>query len=171
MNKDIYLNQSETLFRSEFPILALFLCQMADWLIYLSLFISSFMAATVIPMASEAVVGASLAGGADPWAVLILATLGNTLGGMTSYLLGYLGQTERIQRFFGVTTNKTAVWVEKVRPHSYWAALLCWLPIVGDVIAIALGFLKTPILKTTILMAVGKAIRYAVVILLTLQLL
>ena len=143
---------------------------MVDLWVYLSLFLSSFIAATIIPMASEAVVGATIANGANPMWVLVIASLGNTLGGFTSYLLGYLGQSTRIKRFFGVTQDKTDRWIKKIRPHSHWAALLCWTPIVGDVIAIALGFLKTKPIQTLVLMFVGKAVRYAVVILLVLEL-
>jgi membrane protein YqaA with SNARE-associated domain len=128
------------------------------------LFVASFLAATILPFSSEAIlVGMAL----GPWSTLSLwsvASIGNWLGGMSSYGLGRLGDLERIARWLRTDPKKAQRlqgWVER---QGYWAALLTWLPVIGDPLAIALGLGKAPWVPVTILMFIGKAARYAVVL-------
>lgn len=130
----------------------------------LGLFLGSFLAATILPLSSEALLLAFCAG---PWsaaALLAMASLGNWLGGMSSYGLGRLGDPERIARWLRVDPAKAVRWQERVGKYGYWAALLCWAPIIGDPIAIALGLGKARPWPTALLMLAGKAARYAVLI-------
>ena len=130
------------------------------------LFLASFLAATVLPFSSEAVLAAMALG---PWSTLVLwaaASTGNTLGGMTSYGLGSLGSGGRMARWLGVDAAKAARWERLVVRHGVWAALLTWLPVVGDVIAVALGIGRARPWAVLVLMFVGKAARYGVVLIL-----
>ena len=129
----------------------------------LGLFISSFLAATVIPFGSEGVLIAMLVGGYDPIIAVTIATIGNWLGGMTSYFLGYLGKWQWIEKYFKVSktrTEKLKVYADRFGAYS---AAACWLPIVGDVLAIALGFFRVHAGRVGIWMFVGKLARYVVV--------
>ena len=92
------------------------------------------------------------------------ASLGNWLGGMSSYGLGRLGDLQRLARWTGADPNKALAWQERIRARGAWMALLCWLPVVGDPIAIALGLLRANVGVTALLMFIGKAARYAVVL-------
>ncbi len=128
------------------------------------LFLAAFLAATILPFSSEVVLGAMAAG---PWSfvsLFLVASVGNTLGGLTNYGLGRWIPEERSVRWFRWDTAKVERWRLLVRRRGAWAALLCWLPFVGDPIAIALGLFRAPFLPTAVLMFVGKAMRYAVVI-------
>lgn len=128
------------------------------------LFLASFLAATVLPLSSEALLAAMAMG---PWswtALWATASLGNTLGGLSSYGLGRLGELQRLARWTGADPAKAMAWAERMRPFGAWAALLCWLPVVGDPIAIALGLLRTDPWVTALLMFIGKAARYAVLL-------
>lgn len=130
----------------------------------LGLFLASFLAATVLPFSSEAVLAAMTIG---PWSTLALwlvASLGNWLGGMSSYGIGRMGSLERISKWLRTDPAKAQALQARIERHGAWAALLCWLPVVGDPIAIALGLGRSGILPTAILMLLGKALRYAVVL-------
>ncbi len=128
------------------------------------LFLASFLAATILPFSSEAVLGAMALG---PWSAIALwsvASLGNWLGGMSSYGLGRLGGPDRIARWLGTDPAKAEVWRVRLERHGAWAAWLCWMPVIGDPIAIALGLGRTHLAATALFMFLGKAMRYAAVL-------
>lgn len=124
------------------------------------LFIGCFLAATVIPFSSDALYIAVLLATKRPLACFIVGTLGNWLGGVTSYYLGYLAKWKWLEKYFHIkhaTLEKQKRLVDK---YGVWLALLTWIPVVGDVFAIALGFYRTPAFWTLLLMLVGKAGRF-----------
>jgi membrane protein YqaA with SNARE-associated domain len=94
----------------------------------------------------------------------VVASLGNWSGGMSSYGIGRFGDADRIARWLRVDPAKALGWQVRIARYGPWAALLCWLPVVGDPIAIALGLGRSPVLATSVLMFVGKALRYAVLL-------
>jgi len=128
------------------------------------LFMASFLAATVLPFSSEAVLAAMAMGSWSSLALWLSASLGNTLGGLSSYGLGRLGDMDRIARWLRTDPTKALYWRDRIQRHGAWAALLTWLPIVGDPIAIALGIGRAPLLPVSLLMFAGKALRYAAVL-------
>lgn len=130
----------------------------------LGLFLGSFVAATILPFSSEALLLAFCAG---PWPsgeLLLAASAGNWLGGMSSYALGRLGDLQRIARWLRMGPERARRWQARTARYGPWAALLCWAPVIGDPIAIALGLGRAPVWPTALLMLVGKAARYAAVI-------
>lgn len=130
---------------------------------FIGLFITCFLAATVLPVASELFLGTILAMGYDPILSLIIATTGNTLGGWLNYGIGYLGKPEWLIKL-GATKEKIENWKQKINQYGVWLALLSWLPFVGDVIGIALGFFRANLFLSFLFIAIGKFIRYAVII-------
>ena len=72
----------------------------AEWG-YFGLFLASFLAATILPFGSEVVFAALVAAGFDIWTSVVIATIGNSMGGMTCYWLGSFGRVEWIERFIG----------------------------------------------------------------------
>lgn len=138
----------------------------AEWaaLGMLGLFLGAFVAATVLPFSSEALLLVFCAG---PWTsaeLLMAASAGNWLGGMSSYALGRLGDPQRIARWLKLEPERARRWQACTARFGPWAALLCWAPVIGDPIAIALGLGRAPVWPTALLMLAGKAARYAVVI-------
>ncbi len=131
---------------------------------YFLLFLQSFLAATIIPFSSEAVLTGMILNDYDATYCLIAASLGNWLGGMSSYGLGYLGKIEWIEKYFRVKHSTILKWEDKVNRFGSYFALLCWLPLIGDVIAIALGLFKTKVMSTSIYMFIGKFLRYVIII-------
>ena len=129
----------------------------------LGLFLGCFLSATVVPFASEALVTGATLMGYNVWVVVFVATLGNTAGGMVSYLLGWLCRWEWIERFLHVKREKLMKVHERVKRWGTAAALLTWTPFVGDLIAIAMGLLRINPWATSVLMFLGKFARYLVV--------
>jgi membrane protein YqaA with SNARE-associated domain len=118
-----------------------------------SLLIATFLASTLIPLSSELVLFGVLRLHPDlAWTALVVATAGNTLGGMTSYLIG---------RFFG--SKKPLPHVERVRRWGAPALLLAWLPLVGDALCIAAGWLKLNWGAAMLYQAAGRFARYWVI--------
>ena len=133
----------------------------------LGLFISSFIAATIIPFSSELVLSFLLANQYPLEMCLFIATLGNWLGGISSYGLGRLGEWTYIKYFTGLDKTKIKKVREKVNKCKSPLAFFCWLPLVGDIFAVGLGFYKINFIKVSLWMFVGKMIRYVIWALIT----
>jgi len=133
----------------------------------LGLFISSFIAATIIPFSSELVLSFLLANQYPLEMCLFTATLGNWLGGISSYGLGRLGEWTYIKYFTGLDKTKIKKVREKVNKWKSPLAFFCWLPLVGDIFAVGLGFYKINFIKVSLWMFVGKMIRYVIWALIT----
>ena len=126
------------------------------------LFWGTFLSATVFPFSSDALYIAALAAGTSPVATLIVGTAGNWLGGVTTYFIGRIGKWEWIEKWFKVkpeTLEKQKRYIDK---YGVWMALISWIPIIGDVVALALGFYKSPAVWTIFLLGVGKFARFAI---------
>lgn len=119
----------------------------------LSLFASSLLGATLLPGGSEAVLFAVLKSHPDSlWSALMVGTLGNTLGGMVSFYMGWmLPATQQLKH------------VDKVRNYGPPALLLAWLPLIGDALCLAAGWLRLCWWQAALFMALGKFARYWVV--------
>ena len=126
----------------------------------LGLFIGNFLAATVIPFSSDALYIAVLALMKRPMACFLVATAGNWLGSVVTYYIGRLGKWEWIEKWFKVKPETLAKQKEKIDKWGVWLALIAWVPFIGDVIAIALGFYRTRPWATMFLLLVGKLLRF-----------
>ena len=115
-----------------------------------SLFLSSFLGATLLPGGSEAVLfGVLKAYPALFWTALGVATLGNTLGGMSSYLLGrFLPESRPL---------KGIAWV---RRYGVFSLIFAWAPVIGDALCIAAGWLRLNPVQAALIMGLGKFLRY-----------
>ncbi len=129
------------------------------------LFVTSFLAATVLPMSSEAVLaGVSLTTTTDKLLLLAIATTANTLGSILNWSFGRWGARFRDRPWFPVkpaTYDKAA---DRFRRWGTWSLLLSWIPIVGDPLTLIAGAAGVRFLAFVVLVAIGKAARYAVVL-------
>ena len=131
---------------------------------YLGLFIATFLAATVIPFSSEIVLAGMLAAGFDGFGVTAVATVGNTMGGMSSFYLGYLGKWNWIERKFRVSKQKVFRFKSWIDKYGSLTAFFCWLPFIGDILAIALGVFRAKVGLVLVLMFLGKLMRYLLIV-------
>lgn len=130
----------------------------------IGMFVAAFLAGSILPLASEGVLLGLLAAGGDKEELLIYATLGNVLGAILSYYLGALGKTEWISRYLGVSPERLDKGVTSVRRYGVWTGLLSWVPLIGDLFPVALGYVRAPLGQTLLLIALGKFIRYAAIV-------
>ncbi len=135
-----------------------------DWG-YIGLFISALVAGSILPFSSEVVLVALVKMGCDPILCLISASIGNTLGGLICYYLGYLGDMQKIEKWLGVNNEKIARVENFVRKHGAWMGLFGVLPWVGEVIIVLLGLMRSNVYITTFTMFVGKFVRYLLMLL------
>ena len=126
----------------------------------LGLFIGTFLAATILPFSSDALYIAVLAASKDPIGCLAVGTVGNWLGSVVTYWMGWIGRWEWIEKWFKVKRETLEKQKVKIDKYGVWLALLAWIPIIGDVIAIALGFYRTRPWATMFLLLVGKFARF-----------
>jgi len=132
------------------------------------LFLSAFVSSTLFPGGSEVVLGVLAAERHyDPWLLLAIASLGNTLGALTTWLLGYLVAhrlplDERL-------SEKHRRALARLRHWGSPVLLLSWLPVVGDPLCFAAGYLRLPFLASLLFITIGKVARYGVILLLFLR--
>jgi len=129
---------------------------------YLGLFLASFLGATIIPFSSEIVLSFLILNGYDFKLSLLIATIGNWLGGLSSYYLGRLGRRETLERFFNLKKEKILHLKTKIDKWGSTLAFLCWLPIIGDPIAVSLGFFRINYILVATWMLFGKIFRYII---------
>lgn len=136
---------------------------MSSTLAVISMFGSSFLSATLLPGNSEIVLIAWLTNGTvSPGMLVLAATLGNTLGGLTNVIIGRLLPELKPQRGLKTTLD----WLKRFGPP---ALLLSWVPVVGDLLCVVAGWLRMPWGPVTLFLSVGKAVRYIILTMITLQ--
>ncbi|KGB03229.1 inner membrane protein yqaA [Enterobacteriaceae bacterium ATCC 29904] len=136
---------------------------MSELLSLTSLFASSFLSATLLPGNSEVVLIAMLLSGvSQPWLLVLIATMGNSLGGLTNVILG---------RFFPL--RKTSRWQEKavnwLKRYGAATLLLSWMPVIGDLLCLLAGWMRISWGPVLFFLTLGKALRYVLVAVATLQ--
>lgn len=127
------------------------------------LFLGSLLASTIIPFSSEALLVGAIAIGNKIWLCILIAAIGNSIGGMISFYLGRLGKWEWLEKFFKVKREKIENFKTKIEKYKTIAAFFAWLPVVGDLIAVSLGFMRLSPVKCCLFMTIGRLCRFAVV--------
>lgn len=123
-----------------------------------TVFVVSFIAATLLPMGSELAVFGLIKLNPDLlWPAILVATVGNTLGGSVSWAMGY-GTHALVDRARGSRTHIQAL--DLLRRFGPKACLLSWLPLVGDPLCAVAGWLKLSFWPCVLYMAIGKFLRY-----------
>ncbi|MBA98905.1 MAG: YqaA family protein [Sulfitobacter sp.] len=130
---------------------------------YIGLFMSALVAATILPMQSEAVLVGLLASSAYPPVLLIgVATVGNVLGSVINWYLGRFLMRFRGRRWFPASQSqldKAQRWYHR---YGRWSLLGSWLPLVGDPLTVVAGVLKEPLVPFLILVTIAKGARYLI---------
>lgn len=125
----------------------------------LALFISSFVSATLFPGGSELLLIYYLKNSSgDAWLYFSSATLGNSLGALLTYFMGYY--LPHSGKYAQGKQQKAGLFCQR---FGAAALLLSWLPVVGDLLPLAAGWLKTPVLRSALAIIIGKAMRYGMI--------
>ena len=137
-------------------------------MIYLSLFFTAFIAATLLPAFSEVALAASLSTNASIFLLWLSATAGNTLGSCVNWYLGreILRFKPKLinSRWFPVTELQLERAQNRFSRFGVWTLLFAWLPIIGDPLTFVAGVLRVRFLWFLLLVTAGKGLRYAVVV-------
>lgn len=126
----------------------------------LGMFVAAFLAGSFFPFSSEVVMLALLSAGVDPGELLLWGTGGNVLGSLFNYGVGSLGRPEWIQKRWRISPEKFEKAQKLIRRFGPWAGFLAWLPVLGSVITIALGFMRANLLFSMLAISMGKYLRY-----------
>ena len=133
-------------------------------MIYLSLFIISFLAATILPFSSELTLAGLVAtSNYDNLSLLIVASLGNVLGSVVNWILGFYSRKLSKKKWFPFKDEqieKSSKWFNK---FGRWSLLFAWVPIIGDPLTLAAGLLRVKFIEFLILVTIGKVSRYLVI--------
>lgn len=132
---------------------------------YAGLFLSAFLAATILPFYSEAaLVALGLADGFEGWLLIVVATAGNTLGALVNWCLGRFCIRWRDRSWFPVKPrqlDRATAWFNR---YGVWTLLLAWLPVGGDPLTFVAGMLRVNVWLFLLLVGIGKAGRYIVLL-------
>lgn len=134
---------------------------------YWGMTIAAFLAGSVFPFSSEAVMVSLQLAGLELWPLFLSASVGNVAGSMFNYYVGTLGRLEWIEKYLHIRREKVLraqAWMEN---WGVWMGTLCFLPIIGSALSVALGYMRANPYKSFIAISIGKTTRYAVLILVT----
>lgn len=134
----------------------------------LSLFASALLAATILPAQSEAVlIGLSAAGNHSKLALFAVASVGNVLGSLINWLLGRYLIHFQDRKWFPVKGSLFNKAIAMYQKYGVWTLLLAWTPLIGDPLTLAAGIFRTNIWLFLLLVTIGKAGRYALLLIFT----
>ena len=131
-------------------------------MIAFSLFVTAFLAATILPFSSEVALFAAVEAGLDKHTALLVASLGNILAIIFNYYLGYFLYEKTKAKLLKNKTTKTAYHVG--HNYGYWALLLSWLPIIGDPLTLVAGMVRLNFVYFLIIAGTLRVARYIVVL-------
>jgi membrane protein YqaA with SNARE-associated domain len=143
---------------------------MIDITAYAGLFFSALIAATLLPMQSEAVLaGLIVASKQSPVLLIVVASLGNILGAVINWLMGRGIERFKDRTWFpakGAVLERAQNWYSR---YGKWSLLLSWLPIIGDPLTVIAGVMREPLRTFIVLVAIGKITRYIFIAAVTLK--
>ena len=128
------------------------------------LFLAAFLSGSVFPFNSESVLTLLILSGFNAVSCLVVASIGNMFGGISIYYLGYLGNVQWIEKYAKIKEEKIQAILPRLNKYGPPIAALSFVPFLGDVVILALGFFKISPVFTTFFMLIGKTARYAFVI-------
>ena len=130
---------------------------------YPGLFLASFLAATILPLSSEVVLSVLLLNNLDPGLLVAVATLGNVLGAVTNYFIGYWGSSLFVRKVLRVSEQEFVRAEQRFQKYGLFSLLFAWVPLIGDPLTVVAGVLRINLLWFLLLVTAGKLVRYIVV--------
>ena len=131
---------------------------------YMGMLIAAFLAASILPFSSEAVMVGLQAAGLDPVALIAYGTIGNVLGSMFNYTIGRLGKMKWIEKYLHVKKEDLDKAHKFMAGKGAWMGLLSVIPVIGDVITVALGLMRANVVIVVISVTISKLARYMLLV-------
>jgi membrane protein YqaA with SNARE-associated domain len=128
---------------------------------YWGMLLTAFLAGSVFPFSSEAVmVGLLATPSIDTWTLVIYATVGHVLGGMFNYGVGRLGKSEWIERWLKISPEKMERAKRFMAGRGAWMGFFAFVPVLGSAITVTLGLMRANVIISLVSMTIGKLLRY-----------
>lgn len=131
---------------------------------YWGMLTAAFLAGSVFPFSSEAVMVGLMAAGLDPWLLMTYGTTGNVLGSVLNYCIGRMGKTEWFEKYLHVKPESMEKARRFMRGHGAWMGFFAFIPLLGSAITILLGLMRANPVITFISITLGKLFRYIILI-------
>ncbi|MEG1380570.1 MAG: VTT domain-containing protein [Bacteroidales bacterium] len=135
---------------------------------YPGLFFSGLLAGSIVPASSEVVLTAALMMGLNKWMCLFVLSIGNLLGGMTCYYMGYLGKMDWIVKYLKINPEKLHKMQVNLDKRGTWLAAFAFVPILGNIMIVTFGLMRSNFYAVSTYMFIGKVLRYFIWMALTL---
>lgn len=137
---------------------------------YLAVFLSAFVAATLLPAQSEAVLSFYILSAPQAvFALMLVATVGNVLGSVVNWVLGFYATRFQNRKWFPATPSQIQRAEKFYHKYGRYSLLLSWMPFIGDPITVIAGVLREPILSFLLLVTIAKSARYIALSLIVLE--
>jgi len=136
---------------------------------YVGLFLASFLAATILPLSSELVLLALIAGGLPSVVLIAIATVGNVLGSLLNYGLGYWASLELIKKWLRMSEQEFVKAEQRFAKYGLVSLCFAWVPIIGDPLTVIAGILRINLTWFLTLVTTGKLLRYIAIVYIALQ--
>ena len=127
---------------------------------YLGMGLLAFLSGSIVPITSEVLLVFFLSLGLNAVWLTLVATFGNTLGGVTCFLVGMLADKEKVLKMFKITPRRMSRADRIIQKYGYWAAAISFVPVIGETLLVMLGIMRVSWWKVALVMAVGKLVRY-----------
>ncbi len=131
---------------------------------YLGMLAAAFLAGSFFPFSSELVMVGLMAAGLDPFLLVVYGTVGNVLGSVFNYGVGYMGRIDWIEKYLHVRKEKLERTRRFLAGRGAWMGILAFLPILGSVVTIVLGLMRANMTITFISITIGKFLRYLLLV-------
>ena len=131
---------------------------------YLGMLAAAFLAGSFFPFSSELVMVGLMATGLDPLLLVVYGTVGNVLGSVFNYGVGYMGRIDWIEKYLHVRKEKLERTRQFLAGRGAWMGILAFLPILGSVVTIVLGLMRANMTITFISITIGKFLRYLLLV-------
>lgn len=130
---------------------------------YSGLFLASFLAATILPLSSEILLGFLLLNGFNPILSVGFATSGNVLGAFVNYGVGFWGSHFLLTKILKISEDEFTGAKQRFKKYGIWSLFFAWLPVIGDPLTVVAGALRVNIWTFFVLVSSGKLIRYMMI--------
>lgn len=127
---------------------------------YWGMGVLAFLSGSIVPITSEVLLVLFLSLGLNAVALTLVATVGNTLGGITCFFIGMLANKERVMKMFKITPHRMRRADRIIQKYGYWAAIISFVPVIGETLLVLLGIMRASWWKVILVMFLGKLIRY-----------
>ena len=127
---------------------------------YLGMGVLAFLSGTVVPITSEVLLVFFLKLGLNAFGITLVATLGNTLGGITCFMIGFLTNKQKVQKLFKIPDKRMKRADLMIQKYGYWTATISFVPLIGETLLVMLGVMRVNKYKVVAVMAAGKFVRY-----------